>query len=58
MSYENEVSAISALGRDKALAFRATRLKSLVGGMQAGAYVGIALSHGEHIWTRSHFGRH
>lgn len=43
MSYENEVSAISALGRDKALAFRATRLKSLVGGMQAGAYVGIGI---------------
>lgn len=43
MSYEKEIAEISALGKAKAQAFTNARVKSIVGGMQAGAYVGIAI---------------
>lgn len=43
MSYETEIAELSALGHAKAHAFSVTRIKSIIGGMQAGAYVGIAI---------------
>lgn len=43
MGYETEIAAMSALGKAKSQAFRMAKGKSIVGGMQAGAYVGIAI---------------
>ena len=43
MSYETEIAAIATLGKIKSEAFHTTKSKSIVGGMQAGAYVGIAI---------------
>ncbi len=43
MSYETEIADISALGKAKAQAFSTAKAKSIVGGMQAGAYVGIGI---------------
>ncbi len=43
MSYEAEIDELAQLGADKAQACRTHKLKSFVGGMQAGAYVGIAI---------------
>ena len=43
MSYESEISTISAMGVTKANAFATDRWRSAVGGLQAGAYVGIGI---------------
>lgn len=43
MSYETEVDELSTLGTRKVRAFQSDRRKLIVGGMQAGAYVGIAI---------------
>ena len=43
MSYERETSDFSELGSTKANACHTHRLNSIIGGMQAGAYVGIAI---------------
>lgn len=43
MSYESEIAAISDLGKTKTQALQTSKFKSAVGGMQAGAYVGIGI---------------
>lgn len=43
MAYETEINELSALGTRKARAFRVDGRKPFIGGMQAGAYVGVAI---------------
>ena len=43
MSYEAEIAGMARLGVEKVAACRAHRAKTIVGGMQAGAYVGIGI---------------
>lgn len=43
MSYDSKIDDLGELGHAKSLAFKEFPLKSTIGGMQAGAYVGIAI---------------
>lgn len=43
MSYEAEVAKLSALGKSKVGAFASAKSSSVIGGMQAGAYIGVAI---------------
>jgi len=43
MSYESEIIDMAELGASKATGCRSHQIKYFIGGMQAGAYVGIAI---------------
>ena len=43
MSYEHEIADIAKLGKSKSTAFKNFKLSTIVGGLQAGAYVGVAI---------------
>jgi len=43
MGYESEIEDIARLGEAKSITFKTHKLSTVVGGLQAGAYVGIAI---------------